>query len=182
MKRYNLWIGIFCLLLLSSAVYTQNVDQKPSLWLSAGWGGGDNLAAPDSYTILSLRTKFQFSKQLIILSGEHSRVSFFEQKPNYKLTLFKGLWAYTTSFENQMLYAAIGISYARHQKKVMQRDSGTPNLIIDYEGTSILGIPLEAGFNITIAKKIAVGSMAFININPGNWFIGYLVELQYKLF
>ena len=172
-----------CLLLFSfSSLLAQADEHKPSLWVSGGWGAGDGARVFDDYMLLSIGAQLRNHHKILIVRMENGWDEAPISERNYQVKEYKILCGYIKSFKDNSLYLATGISYSDHLftgRYISQKQADNQ---IHSMTSQIWGLPVEIGFQIDLAKRLGIGATAFANINEVDPFIGYLIQLQVKIF
>jgi hypothetical protein len=171
------------MLLLSVSLSAQREESKPSLWLGAGWGAGDGPHVLDDYTLLSLNAQLRFEHKLLIFRLENGWDFSNTDRRNYEVQSYEILCGYSKFFENHRLYVATGISFSDHDytgKYLPKAEPDEPR--VDYKTTQIWGVPVELGVNVGLSKRLDLGAAAFVNINEVDSYVGYLINIQFRLF
>lgn len=182
MKSSYLFSLLLFLLSFSFALNGQIEENKAQLWLSGGWGGGDGDISADDFSMFSAGLRIQLDHELFIIRGELGRDPLFKKELDYKLQEVKGMWGYSKSFSESSLYFATGLSYSLHKIRDKSIPDQGPLPEPSFRNKTIWGMPIELGTHVKITDGLVLGGSGFINLNPSDIYVGYLVQVQIQLF
>ena len=168
--------------MLAQPAFTQAPSPKPSVWLVGSWGGGDAKFAEESYSLAGLGLQVHFPHHVIILRAERGWDDFEELNTMYRSQEYRGMWGYSKPYDNHRLYIATGLSYSKHSNRELVSQKAAQASPENIQDWSFLGVPIEAGLQIKLIEKLALGAAASINLNEVNSYISYQVNVQYRLF
>lgn len=182
MKTSNLLSLILLLLVFLTPLSAQQSEDKAQLWVSAGWGGGDGDLSNDDYSMFSTGLRIQLPNRLFIIRGELGRDPLFKKNMDYKLQEVKAMWGVSKSFPESGIYGATGLSYSIHKIRDKSIPDQGPLPEPSFRKKMIWGMPLELGTHIKLTDGLVLSGSGFINLNPIDIYVGYLVQVQIQLF
>lgn len=183
--RSSYLVSVLVLLLaFTTPLLAQHLKKTPEIWLSAGWGGGDGNISEDDYSIFSIGARIHLAEkeQLLILRGELGQDPFLKKGIDYKLQEVKAMWGFSKSFPESNIYGALGLSYAHHRIRDKSIPDQGPLPEPSFRDKTIWGLPLELGTHIKLSNSFSLGGAGFINLNPSDIYVGYLVQLHLRIF